>query len=193
MSAVTELAVNLIALAMIAWLAVMFYFSYEDYRKGDNFCVTNDTIKRTRNVFGGAYLRAHDAVVEATKKENFEERELVPYDADLAIEPQAERATGLIPNVDEPEEADNYSDVLLSQLEPVILEQHAAYAKDSNHATRGASNMVERSNTEDVVQQWGLRRIKYGKDMLTKNATSVPSFEYPDEKTSHTALGAMLG
>ena len=75
----------------------------------------------------------------------------------------------------------------------MILEQHAAYAKDSNHATRGASNMVERSNTEDVVQQWGLRRIKYGKDMLTKNATSVPSFEYPDEKTSHTALGAMLG
>jgi hypothetical protein len=191
MSAVTELAVNLIALAMIAWLAVMFYFSYEDYRKGDNFCVTDDTIRRTRDVFSGAYLKAHEAAT--TTQENFEERELVPYDANLAVEPQSERATALVPNVDDSEESDNYSDVLLSQLEPVILEQHAAYAKDSNHATRGASNMVERSNTEDVVQQWGLRRIKYGKDMLTKNATSVPSFEYPDEKTSHTALGAMLG
>jgi len=169
MTAVITLATNIIALLLIVWIVVMFYFAYENYRNGKDFCITGDVIDETNNVFNTAYGWA--------KGETFEDKELVPYNleaSDEFVEQPQFTPTYTVENTEE----ENYSDVLLSQLEPVILEQHAEYVADSNHATRGAATQVEKSNTDDIVPQWGLRRVKYGADMISKNATSVPSFEY---------------
>ncbi len=168
MIAVISLAINLIALAVIVWIAVMFYFTYENYRKGQDFCITKQVIEETGNVFNNMY--------KMTKGEAFEEKELVPYQLEETEE----------------DDEENYNDVLLSQLEPTILQQHAEYVADSNHSTRGASTQVERSNREDVVPQWGLRRINYGADILSKNATTVPSFEYSG-KTEQTNFNQIVG
>lgn len=173
MTAVITLATNIIALILIAWIVVMFYFAYENYRSGKDFCITGDVIDETNNVFNTAYGWA--------KGEAFEDKELVPYDLEVTDEGNAvvSQPGQFTPDYTvESTEEENYSDVLLSQLEPVILEQHAEYVADSNHATRGAATQVEKSNTDDIVPQWGLRRVKYGADMISKNATTVPSFEY---------------
>lgn len=183
MIAVISFAVNIIALALIAWIVVMFYFAFENYRKGEEFCINHDVVNNASDALGSAY--------KWVKRENFEDKDLVPYDMseDAML---SEDKPALTPDYTQDTEEENYNDVLLGQLEPVILEQHAAYVADSSHATRGASMQMEKSNTDDIVPQWGLRRVKYGANILSKNAVSVPSFEYAGD-TKQTDLYKMIG
>lgn len=55
MTAVISLALNIVAFALIAFIAIMFYFAYEEYRGGKDFCITKDTIEKTSGVFDKVY------------------------------------------------------------------------------------------------------------------------------------------
>lgn len=182
MTLVIRLVTNLIALAIIAWISIVFYFAYENYRSGEDFCINSKVLEDTGEVFNSAY--------KWTKGEAFEDKDLVPYDLNVEDYTPLERPA-FTPEYSTDNDDENYNDVLLSQLEPSIIEQHAEYAADSNHTTRGASMQMEKSNVDDIVPQWGLRRIKYGADILSKNATTVPSFEYTGE-TKKTNLNNLI-
>lgn len=190
MSAVINFAINLISLVIIAWLAVVFYFSVEDYAMSNNSCiVSNSAVNKANDKVMEWYAKAKALVTSNSSFsniENFEERELSPHSFNYASgEPTAEP--------DAVEKYDDYNEILLSQLEPVVFEQHTQYVRENEGTTTGASTQVERSDREEVVPTWGLRRVKYGKDILSKNATTVPSFEYEDEKTTSTNLWDMIG
>lgn len=200
MSAVLDLAVNVLSLVIVMWIAILFYFSVEEYKLGGPCFVSKNSVEKTNKLFLDQYEKIKNKTKEAslpqTKSpfgnyvEYFEEKELNPHSFDYD--------SGALPvetveNNENADEEENYNDVLVSQLEPIVIEQHNQYVKDSNRTTSGASFKVERSNREDVVPQWGLRRVKYGKDMLSKNALTVPSFEYEDEKTTRTNLMDILG
>jgi hypothetical protein len=197
MSAVSDLAVNVLSLVIVMWIAVLFYFSVEEYNLGGPCFVSKNSVEKTNKLFVDQYEKIKNKVKETKLPastssfgnyvEYFEEKELNPHTFDYDS-----GAVDASENV-EAEEEENYNDVLVSQLESVVVEQHNQYVKNSNRTTSGASTKVERSDREDVVPQWGLRRIKYGKDMLSKNALSVPSFEYEDEKTTRTNLMDILG
>jgi hypothetical protein len=187
------------------WIAILFYFSVEEYNLGGPCFVSKNSVEKTNKLFADQYEKIKNTVKEAKMPslpsvsslpnnnssfgnyvEYFEEKELNPHTFDYD--------TGVVPaNAEVEAEEENYNDVLVSQLEPVVVEQHNQYVKNSNRTTSGASTKVERSDREDVVPQWGLRRVKYGKDILSKNALSVPSFEYEDEKTSRTNLMDIIG
>jgi hypothetical protein len=181
MSAVVSLTINLISLLLVIWIGVVFYYAYEEYKTGNSTCIiSKDAIAKANHRFTGWY----ESAKQSAEGENFEERELNPHNFDYS--------SG---QVQEPvaEDEIDYSNVLLSQLEPVVFEQHTQYVKENNKTTRGASNQVERSDREEVVPTWGLRRINYGKDILTSKALTVPSFEYEADKTSTGGLNALLG
>lgn len=190
MSAVINFAINLISLVIVVWLAVVFYFSVEDYSMSNNSCiVSNSAVSKANDKVVEWYTKAKGLATynsSFSNVENFEERELSPHSFDYTSgEPVVET---------EPvEEDEDYNDILLSQLEPVVFEQHTQYVKENKGTTTGASTQVERSDREEVVPTWGLRRVKYGKDILSKNATTVPSFEYEDEKTTSTNLWSIIG
>lgn len=199
MNAVLDLAVNVLSLVIVMWIAILFYFSVEEYKLGGPCFVSKNSVEKTNKLFVDQYEKiknkAKEVKLPETKSpfgdyvESFEEKELNPHSFDYE--------SGAVPVSENVEDADgeeeNYNDVLVSQLEPIVIEQHNQYVKDSNRTTSGASFKVERSNREDVVPQWGLRRINYGKDILSKNALTVPSFEYEDEKTTRTNLMDILG
>lgn len=191
MSAVINFAINIISLVIVVWLAVVFYFSVEDYSMTNNSCVvSNNAVTKANDKIVEWYTKAKNAIPSSSFSniENFEEKELSPHDFDYTSgEPVVVQGEDVV------EEEEDYNEVLLSQLEPVVFEQHTQYIKDNRGTTTGASTQVERSDREEVVPTWGLRRIKYGKDILSKNAVTVPSFEYEDEKTTSTNLWDMLG
>lgn len=196
MSAVLDLAVNVLSLVIVMWIAILFYFSVEEYNLGGPCFVSKNSVEKTNKLFVDQYEKIKNKVKETKLQtptssfgnyvEYFEEKELNPHSFDYD--------SGDVPADKENEvDEEDYNDVLVSQLEPIVVEQHKQYVKNSNRTTSGASTKVERSDREDVVPQWGLRRVKYGKDMLSKNAISVPSFEYEDEKTTRTNLMDILG
>lgn len=201
MSTVSDLAVNVLSLVIVMWIAVLFYFSVEEYKLGGPCFVSKNSVEKTNKLFVDQYEKiknkAKEVKLPETKSpfgdhvEYFEEKELNPHSFDY--DTGAVTVSENVENVEADVEEENYNDVLVSQLEPIVIEQHNQYVKDSNRTTSGASFKVERSNREDVVPQWGLRRVKYGKDMLSKNALTVPSFEYEDEKTTRTNLMDILG
>lgn len=192
MSAVSDLAVNVLSLVIVMWIAVLFYFSVEEYNLGGSCFISKNSVEKTNKLFADQYEKIKNkAKVQAPVSsfgnyvEYFEEKELNPHSFDYD--------SGAVADDKEDDMEEDYNDVLVSQLEPIVVEQHNQYVKNSNRTTSGASTKVERSNREDVVPQWGLRRVNYGKDMLSKNALSVPSFEYEDEKTTRTNLMDILG
>lgn len=201
MSAVVDLAVNVVSLVIVIWMAILFYFSVEEYKLGGPCFVSKNSVTKTNTLFTDQYEKIKNKVKSVSLPaaptpasssfgnyvEYFEERELNPHTFDYdsgAV--SVEKETEVV-------EDEDYNDVLVSQLEPIVVEQHNQYVKNSNRTTSGASTKVERSDREDVVPQWGLRRVKYGKDMLSKNALTVPSFEYEDEKTTRTNLMDIIG
>ncbi len=182
MSAVVSLTINLISLLLVVWIGVVFYYAYEEYKTGESTCIiSKDAISKANHRFTGWY----ESAKQSAEGENFEERELNPHSFDY-VSGQVEQPVVVEEEVD-------YSNVLLSQLEPVVFEQHSQYVKENNKTTRGASNQVERSDREEVVPTWGLRRINYGKDILTSRATTVPSFEYEADRTTVGGLNALIG
>jgi hypothetical protein len=200
MSAVVDLAVNVVSLVIVMWMAVLFYFSVEEYNLGGPCFVSKNSVTKANKLFMDQYEKIKNKAKTVSLPtlpapsssfgnyvEHFEERELNPHTFDYD--------SGAVSTEKESEvvEDEDYNDVLVSQLEPIVVEQHNQYVKNSNRTTSGASTKVERSDREDVVPQWGLRRVKYGKDMLSKNALSVPSFEYEDEKTTRTNLMDIIG
>ncbi len=193
MSAVSDLAVNVLSLVIVMWIAVLFYFSVEEYNLGGSCFISKNSVEKTNKLFVDQYEKIKNkAKVQAPVSsfgnyvEYFEEKELNPHSFDYD-------SGAVVADKEDDMEEEDYNDVLVSQLEPIVVEQHNQYVKNSNRTTSGASTKVERSNREDVVPQWGLRRVNYGKDMLSKNALSVPSFEYEDEKTTRTNLMDILG
>lgn len=193
MSAVSDLAVNLLSLVIVMWIAVLFYFSVEEYNLGGSCFISKNSVEKTNKLFVDQYEKIKNkAKAQAPVSsfgnyvEYFEEKELNPHSFDYD-------SGAVVADKEDDMEEEDYNDVLVSQLEPIVVEQHNQYVKNSNRTTSGASTKVERSNREDVVPQWGLRRVNYGKDMLSKNALSVPSFEYEDEKTTRTNLMDILG
>ncbi len=194
MSAVTNFAINIISAVIVVWIAIVFYFSIEEYKTGASGCViSKDSVTKANNVLMGWYTSAKNKVEEQTSTpsgfynmEKFEERELNPHPFNYTSGEEVENTET------EPEEQD-YNEVLMSQLEPIVFEQHSQYVKENNRTTTGASTKVERSDREEVVPTWGLRRVNYGKDILSKNALTVPSFEYEAEKTTSTNLMDILG
>lgn len=197
MSAVSDLAVNVLSLVIVMWIAVLFYFSVEEYNLGGSCFISKNSVEKTNKLFVDQYEKIKNkAKVQAKVQapvssfgnyvEYFEEKELNPHSFDYD-------SGAVVADKEDDMEEEDYNDVLVSQLEPIVVEQHNQYVKNSNRTTSGASTKVERSNREDVVPQWGLRRVNYGKDMLSKNALSVPSFEYEDEKTTRTNLMDILG
>lgn len=193
MSAVSDLAVNVLSLVIVMWIAVLFYFSVEEYNLGGSCFISKNSVEKTNKLFADQYEKIKNKTkVQAPVSsfgnyvEYFEEKELNPHSFDYD-------SGAVVADKEDDMEEEDYNDVLVSQLEPIVVEQHNQYVKNSNRTTSGASTKVERSNREDVVPQWGLRRVNYGKDMLSKNALSVPSFEYEDEKTTRTNLMDILG
>lgn len=193
MSAVSDLAVNVLSLVIVMWIAVLFYFSVEEYNLGGSCFISKNSVEKTNKLFVDQYEKIKNKTkVQAPVSsfgnyvEYFEEKELNPHSFDYD-------SGAVVADKEDDMEEEDYNDVLVSQLEPIVVEQHNQYVKNSNRTTSGASTKVERSNREDVVPQWGLRRVNYGKDMLSKNALSVPSFEYEDEKTTRTNLMDILG
>jgi len=196
MSAVVDISINLLSFLIVTWICVLFYFSVEEYMTGSECVVSKSGVSKTNNLAKELYLKAKEYISKKTA-EPYEDRQLNPHEFDLStgvdLKPEDTVTNrGVSEEVDE-EAADDYNDVLLSQLEPVILEQHASYINGPNNVTKGVSMVSERSDRQDVVPQWGLRRYKYGKDLVSNTATSVPSFEYEEEKTGHTDLMKFLG
>lgn len=195
MSAVVSLVINLISIVIAIWIGTVGYYSFEEYRTGTSTCIiSKDSISKANNKLTSWYDWSKEKTEETVDDlssssfnniENFEEKELNPHPFTYG--------TGQL--VEEPvvDEEQDYSEILASQLEPVVFKQHEQYVKENNKTTTGASTQVERSDREEVVPTWGLRRINYGKDILSKNALSVPSFEYEAQTTSRTNLMNILG
>jgi len=193
MNAVVSFIINLISIVIAIWIGAIGYYSFEEYRAGSSTCIiSKDAVNKANNKLTSWYdwsKEKTEDIIDLTSSfnniENFEEKELNPHPFTYG--------TGQL--VEEPvvEEEQDYNEVLTSQLEPVVFEQHNQYVKENNKTTTGASTQVERSDREEVVPTWGLRRINYGRDILSKNALTVPSFEYEAQTTTNTNLMNILG
>lgn len=188
---VFDLVFNLISVAALAWVCILFYFALEEYKGGNSFCFSSDNVDKTNQVFIDGYNKVKSLV----SPEPFEERELNPHDFDYMSGEERQLHTAMpsdTPGASTDE--GNYEDELVKEwLDESVVSQHLQYLKDSNQSTSGASSQVERSDRQDVVPQMGLRRINYGKNLLSPNAVTVPSFVPENDSTSHTNLYKMIG
>lgn len=187
---VFDLVFNLISVAALIWVCILFYFALEDYKGGNSFCFSSDNVNRTNQVFVDGYNKAKSMV----SPEPFEERDLNPHEFDYMTGEERPLYTPMSSDVPAGEGEGNYEDDLVKEwLDESVVSQHLQYLKDSNQSTSGASTQVERSDRQDVVPQMGLRRINYGKNLLSPNAVTVPSFVPENDSTSHTNLYKMIG
>jgi hypothetical protein len=189
---VVELIFNIGSFVILAWICILFYYAIEDYQGGNSFCFSKTNVDKTNQVFVDGYNKVKSLT---STPENFEERELNPHSFDyFSGEDTPEGPITEENTMQQPYEEEDYNDTLVKEwLDDSVVSQHLQYLKESNQATSGASVQVERSDRQDIVPQMGLRRIKYGKDLLSKNAINVPSFLPEEENTSHTNFYAMVG
>lgn len=188
---VIEFVFNVASLAILVWICILFYYAIEDYQGGNSFCFSKENVDKTNGVFSYAYNK----VKSMASPEPFEERELNPHMFDYTSGELPNSNLSLPAETEEVEESEeDYNQQLVNDwLDNSVVSQHLQYLKESNQATSGASVQVERSDRQDIVPQMGLRRINYGKNLLTKNALTVPSFLPEDENTSHTNFYKMVG
>ncbi len=185
-----DLVFNLISVVALVWVCILFYYAVKDYKEDSGVCFSSSTVSKANQVFVDGYNK----VKQMVKPEAFEEKDLNPHNFDyISGEDRPLYTPSPSPEpVDEEEE--NYEDVLVKEwLDESVVSQHLQYLKDSNQTTSGASTQVERSDRQDVVPQMGLRRINYGKNLLSSNALTVPSFVPEDNSTSHTNFYKMVG
>ena len=71
-------------------------------------------------------------------------------------------------------EVEDYNDVLQKMsLDNDVIKQHNQYVNDRNKLTSTASNVPDRSDTQDIVTRWGLSRVSY--IPIDSSAREIPS------------------